>query len=127
MDIFKDTIPSLLSNNNYKLESELEEKEYKAFLINKALSAQMDVIFYVDEMNRNHQLDNKLQYDFYFYSIKKYKRPFQKWLKTTEIEDIEIIKEYYGYSNQKAKEVIKLLSKEDLQYIRDKVEKGGQI
>lgn len=127
MDIFKDCLPSLLNNNNYQLESELEEKEYNSFVVNKALSGYIDVIFYVSEISQYPDLDNKLQYDYYFHSIRKYKRPFQKWLKSSKSDDILAIMEYYDYNHKKAQEVIDLLSDDDISYIKEKLIKGGKV
>lgn len=125
-DIFKDILPSLLENNNYKINSTEEESELNIYLMNKALSSHIDVILYVNEMNKNRHLDKKLQYDYLFYSVRKYKRKYQKWMKSDVKDDLELVKEYFSYSSKKAREVIEFLSKEDLQYIADKLNKGGK-
>jgi hypothetical protein len=125
MDAFKDIIPSILQTKEYII-SQNEEKEYNPFIINKSLSHYLDVLFYVNQMNLNSHLDKKLQYDYLFHSIKGYKRPYQKWIKYTEDSDIKYIKEYYGYSSHKAKQVKSLLSKQDIQFIKEKLDKGGK-
>lgn len=125
MDIFKDIVPSLLQNKEYILSPD-QEKEYNPFIVNKTLSNHMDVLFYVNQMNLNYHLDKKLQYDYLFYSLKRYKRPYQKWIKYTEDPNIKYIKEYYGYSSQKAKQILPLLSKQNIDFIKQKIDKGGK-
>jgi hypothetical protein len=125
MDIFKDIVPSILQTKEYILSQE-EEKEYNPFIVNKALSSHIDAVFYVNQMNMNPHLDKKLQYDYLFYSIKGYKRGYAKWVKYTENPDIKYIKEYFGYSSNKAKQVLSLLSPEDVKIIREKLDKGGK-
>ena len=83
---------------------DLVEKEYNSFIVNRSLSNFSDTVLYANEMNINHHLDARLQFDFFINIIKKRKR-FSKWNKATEIENLEIIKEYYGYSDDKAKSV----------------------
>ena len=78
------------------------EKRYPAFIVNKALSAFSECILYVNEMNRLHHLDKRLQFQFFLNSIGSKKR-FSKWLRSSKIKNLEYVKEYYGYSNEKAK------------------------
>ena len=124
-DLFKEIIPSLTVNNNYQMDDPQDEKSYVPFVVNKALSANIDTVLYANDMAINHHLDKKLQYDYYFYSIRKYKRPFQKWLKNQDTIDIQNIQEYYGYSIKQAYEVLSILSREQLDYIAQKLDKGG--
>lgn len=98
------------------------EKEYLPFVMNKCFSYFPDTIFYANRMNQAAFLDKKLQYDYYFYSIPKRKR-FSKWIKPEENKDIEVIKQVFGYSDRRAREVIDLLP---MDKIRDLVQKGGQ-
>ena len=100
------------------------EKKYPAFIINKCLSGFVDTIMFANEMNMNHGLPSKLQYDFYLNSIRKKKR-FSPWLKQEKIKDLELVKSYYGYSNEKAKQALKILTKEQLDFIKSKLETGG--
>lgn len=127
VDLFKELIPSLLEKKEHVLETEEDEKSYSAFMVNKALSVHIDCLHHVNNMNLNHHLDKKLQYDYYFYSIKKYKRKYQKWMKYNETNDIQPIKEFYGYSTTKAKLVLNILSKEQLKYISEKLDHGGKV
>ena len=125
LDLFKEIIPSILKTNDHLINNADEEKDYVPFVVNKALSGHIDCLFYINEMNKNPHLDKQLQYDYLFHSVRKYNRSYQKWVKYKDSDDIELIKEYYGYSSDKAKEVLKILSKENLKYIRDKMDRGG--
>lgn len=126
-DLFKQIIPSILETKEYQLETEDDERGYSGFMVNKALSVHIDCLHFANLMNQNHHLDKKLQYDYLFYSVKKYKRKYQKWMKYNETVDINNIKEYYNYSTTKAKQVISVLSREELSLIAEKLDKGGKI
>lgn len=104
---------------------DLSEKSYNAYLINRGLSYFIDTILIANEMNANPHLDKKLQYHFFINTIRKRKR-FSKWHKATKQVDLEIVKEYYGYSNEKARQALTLLSNEQLIELRKKVNKGGK-
>ena len=103
---------------------EMWEKKYSPFIVNKALYPFPDTILLVNEMNINNHLDSKLQFDFLLNSIRPRKR-FAPWLKTSKINNLELVKEYFGYNDQKAKEALDLLTDDDLEYIRSKLNKGG--
>ena len=126
-DLFKEILPSLLEKKEYILETEEDEKSYSPYMVNKAVSAHIDCLYFVNEMNLNHHLDKKLQYDYLFHSIKAYKRRYQKWMKYTEPNEIQLIKEFYGYSTIKAKQVLNIISKKELDFIKMKLDKGGKI
>jgi hypothetical protein len=127
VDLFKEIIPSILQTRNHVLETEEDEKSYTPFIVNKALSAHIDCLSSICEINRLPHLDNKMQYDYLFHSIKKYKRGYQKWVKAKEnSKDLDLVMEYYKYSTLKAKEVLGLLSNDELNYIKDKLDKGGK-
>ena len=104
---------------------DLTEKEYNSFIVNRSLSNFSDTVLYANEMNINHHLDARLQFDFFINIIKKRKR-FSKWNKATEIENLEIIKEYYGYSDDKAKSVYNLLNHEQIEQLKQRIYKGGR-
>ena len=106
-------------------EDEFWEKKYPAYIINKCLSAFPDTIFYVNEMNRLYHLDNHLQNAFLINSLRKRKR-FAKWMRAAKVKDLEYIKEYYGYSNEKAKQALDVLTEEQLKIIKIKLTKGGK-
>lgn len=101
------------------------EKKYGAFMVNRGLSYFQDTIFAANEMNKYHQLDSRLQFDFLINIVRKRKR-FSKWFKPEESSLIEVVKEYYGYSNEKARQVLTLLSDEQLEKLKQKVSKGGR-
>jgi len=100
------------------------EKEYKKFIVKRALSFSHDTVLYANEMNKYPHLDNKLEFDFLLNIIRSRKR-FSKWLKPDKIKDLDNIQTYYGYSITKAKEVLDLHSGKQLQYIKNRLEKGG--
>ena len=100
------------------------EKDYNAFMVNRGLSYFPDTVIYANEMNRFHHLDSRLQYHFLINTIRKRNR-FSKWNKSIESENINAIKQYYGYSNEKARDVLPLLSNENLKYIRGRIQHGG--
>ncbi len=104
---------------------DIAEKEYAPFIVNKALGNFRDTILYANEMNLNHHLDHRLQFDFFINIIKKQKR-WSKWIKAENVSDLELIKEYYGYSNEKAKSVLPLLSNEQINDLKLRIYKGGK-
>ena len=122
-DLFKDIIPSILHNKNHDLDN---EKDYHAFVINKALSFHYDCVFQVNEMNKYPGLSASLQYQYLLNTIRGYKRPFRKWEKRETIDDLEAVKEYYNYSYEKAKEALVLLSNAQKEEIRKAIDKGGK-
>ena len=104
---------------------DIAEKAYASFVINRTLSYFPDTVCIANEMNRYHHLDKKLQYHFLINIVRKRKR-FSKWIKPDLDSDIEVVKEYYGYSNEKAQQVHSLLSSEQIEELRKKVNKGGR-
>jgi hypothetical protein len=104
---------------------DITEKAYPAFMVNRALSYFNDTVLYANEMNVNHHIDNKLQYHFLINIIRKKKR-FSKWLKPREVDNLELIKEYYGYSNEKAKSVLQLFNNEQIEILKQGIYKGGK-
>ena len=101
-----------------------DEKKYAAFIVNRGLSFFMDTIFQANEINRNHHLDSRLQFDYLLNSIRQKKR-YSKWLKPEKLDDLDIVKEYYGFGNEKAKNALQVLTDEQLAYIRRKLNQGG--
>ena len=99
-------------------------KKYPAFIVNKILSGFQDTIMLVNEVNRNHFLDKDMQYSFLLNSIRSKKR-FSPFLRANKLKDIDLVKEYYGYSNEKAKTVLDILTKDQLKLIKEKLYKGG--
>ena len=99
-------------------------KKYPAFIVNKILSGFQDTIMLVNEMNRNHFLDKDMQFQFLLNSIRSKKR-YSPFLRASKIKDIECVKEYYGYNNEKAKTALDILTKKQLKLIKEKLYKGG--
>jgi hypothetical protein len=101
------------------------EKKYPAFIVNKCMSGHIDTIMFANEMNLNHQSASKLQYDFLLNSVRKRKR-FSPWIKKEKIQDLDAVKSYYGYSNEKAQQALKILTKEQIAFIKQKLDVGGK-
>ena len=104
---------------------EMWEKKYPAFVVNRCVYPFSDTILLVNEMNIYNGLDNKLQFHFLLNSTRSRNR-FTPWLKTSKIKNLETIKEYFGYSDQRAKEVLNVLKDEDISYMETKLNKGGK-
>ena len=100
------------------------EKDYNGFMINRGLSYFPDTVIYANEMNKYHHLDSRLQFDFLINIVRKRNR-FSKWNKSIESENINAIKKFYGYSNEKARDVLPLLSDENLKILRGRIQHGG--
>ena len=107
-----------------KSEDELWQKKYPAFIVNKLLSAFSDTVMFVNEMNRNHFLDKDMQFQFLLNSIRTKKR-YSPFLRASKLKEIECVKEYYGYSNDKAKSALDILTKDEIKLIKEKLYKGG--
>jgi len=122
----KDWLNSINYQKNNLMDEYPEcEKSYPPFVINKCLSPFVDTILYINEMNINYNLDKKLQYDFLLNSLRPKKR-FSPWLKKGKIESLELVKQYYGYNEQKAKIALSILSKEQIEFIKSKMNRGGK-
>ena len=106
-------------------DDEMWEKKYPPFIINKCLAPFPDTIMLVNEMNLHNHLDKKLQFDFLLNSLRRRKR-FTPWLKASKQKNLEYVKEYYGYNNEKAKSALKLLNDEQIKTIKDSLNKGGR-
>ena len=102
------------------------EKKYPPFVINKCLSMFYDCIAQANEMNGYHFLDKRLQFHFYINSIRKRKRFGGKWLSQAKLKNLEYVKEYYGYSNEKAKQALNILKDEQIEFIKESLNKGGR-
>mgnify|MGYP000499355637 FL=1 len=100
-------------------------KKYSPYIINKCLAPFNDTIMLVNEMNMRHHLDSKLQYDFLLNTIRSKKR-YAPWVKASKLKDLEYVKEYYGYSNEKAKAALKILDNEQINTIKSSLNKGGR-
>ena len=106
-------------------DDEMWEKKYPPFIVNKCLAPFPDTIFLVNEMNMHHHLDKKLQFDFLLNSLRTRKR-YTPWLKASKQKNLEYVKEYYGYNNEKAKSALKILNDDQIKTIKDSLNKGGR-
>ena len=119
-----------LNSINFNKENLIKEspdiiKDYPPYIINRCLSGHMDCIMFANEMNKYSFLDKDMQYTFYLNILRKRKR-FSPWLRKDKISDLEIVKRYYGYSNEKATQALKILSNEQLNFIKQRLETGGK-
>jgi hypothetical protein len=120
-----DYVNQILQGKKNLIVDEITESEYVPFLTNRSLSYHFDCIMFANEMNSRHHIDKKLQNDYLINTIRSKKRPFAKWVKHAKSEDLECIKTYFGFSELKARDVLNLLSDEDIKTIREKTDVGG--
>ena len=106
-------------------EDEMWEKKYAPFIVNKCVAPFPDTIQLVNELNQYHHLDKKLQFDFLLNSLRTRKR-YTPWLKAKKLKNLEYVKEYYGYNNEKAKAALDILNDEQISAIKIKLNKGGR-
>lgn len=124
MDL-KDWLNSInMSKENLIDEDPDIEGKYPPFIVNKCLSGQTDSLMFANEMNRFPQLDHKLQYDFFLNSLRKRKR-FSPWLRKDKVDNISAVREYYGFSTEKAEQALNILTIEQINFIHGKLDKGG--
>ena len=119
-----------LNSINFNKDNLIEEdpsviKDYPPYIINRCLSGHLDSVMFVNEMNKYSFLDKDMQYTFYLNTLRKKKR-FSPWLRKDKVTDLQSVKQYYGYSNEKASQALKILSKQQLDYIKQRLEIGGR-
>tara|TARA_Y100000996_G_C22493719_1_gene631362 strand:- start:74 stop:448 length:375 start_codon:yes stop_codon:yes gene_type:complete len=119
----KDWLNSINLNKKDILEEDPDAK-YPAYIVNRCLSGHLDCVMYANEMNRFPNLDKDMQYNFMLNGIRKRKR-FAPWLKQEKIEDLEVVKKYYNYNTEKAKQALRILTPDQLEYIKKKMDVGG--
>ena len=121
----KDYLNSINQNKQNLIDQDpLAEKKYPAYIVNKCMAQHLDTVMHANEMNQWVNLPNKLQYDFFINTVRPKKR-FSPWDKKDKIDDLELIQKYYGNSVEKARQVIDILSRQQLDYIKDKLNTGG--
>jgi hypothetical protein len=125
MPELKDWLNSINFTKENLMENAENIKEYAPYIINRCLSGHIDCVMFANEMNMSSHLDKDLQYSFYLNSLRKRKR-FSPWLRKDKVTDLECVKKYYGYSNEKASQALKILSKAQIDYIKQKLEIGGK-
>ena len=118
-----------LNSINHTKENLLDQdpdsiKKYPAFIVNKCLSSHLDAVLFANEMNKNAHLSSDMQYSFYINTLRKRKR-FSPWLRKDKTKDLDIVKQYYGYSNEKAMQALSILSKEQIDFIKQRLDIGG--
>lgn len=118
-------VTDITHNKSNIMVDDVTEKAYNAFMVNRSLSYFGDTVLMANEMNLNAHLDSRLQFDFLINIVRKKKR-FSKWAKASSNSDVEVIKEYYGYSNEKARQIHPLLSSEQIDELKKKVYRGGR-
>ena len=106
-------------------DGEMWMKKYPSYIVNRCLSGHVDCVLLVNEMNRWYGLDNDLQYSFYLNSLRK-KRRFSPWQKKEQVEDFDLIKKYFKYSDEKARDALRILTKDQIELIRSKMNTGGK-
>ena len=119
-----------LNSINFNKDNLIEEdpaaiKDYPPYIVNRCLSGHLDCIMFANEMNRYPNLDKDMQYSFYLNTLRKKKR-FSPWLRKDKVTDLQSVKQYYGYSNEKASQALKILSKQQLEFIKQRLEVGGR-
>lgn len=121
----KDYLNSINLKQGDLTEDERAMKKYPAFVINKCLAQHLDTVMHANQMNAASHLDNDLQYQFYLYSIRKSKR-FSPWDKKSKDSDLDLVKKYYGYTTEHARQVMRILTKEQIEVIKTKLDTGGK-
>ena len=118
-----------LNSINFTKENLIEDPDaissYPPYIVNRCLSGHLDTVLFANEMNKYSNLDKDMQYSFFLYTLRKRKR-FSPWLKKEQVDDLDLVKKHYGYSNEKAKVAVGLLTKTQLEYIRNKHDMGGK-
>ena len=121
----KDWLNSINFNKHDLIEEDPSViKDYPPYIINRCLSGHLDCIMFTNEMNKYSSLDKDMQYIFYLNTLRKKKR-FSPWLRKEQVTDLQCVKQYYGYSNEKASQALKILSQQQLDYIKQRLETGG--
>ena len=123
----KDYLNAINYNKTPLMDSEDEEweKKYPSLIVNKCVAPFTDTILLVNEINQLHHLDKKMQFDFLLNSLRPRKR-YTPWLKAKKLENLQYVKEYYGYNNEKARVALDILSDEQISAIKQKLNKGGR-
>ena len=122
----KDYLNSINFSKDYLMDEDPGwEKNYPAYVINKCMSHHLDTIMFANEMNIHSHIDKRLQYDFLINIVRPRKR-FSPWAKKQQVKDLDLVKKYYGYSNDKANQALRILTPDQLNYIKDKLSKGGK-
>ena len=120
----KDWLNSINMSKKNLLDEDPSAK-FPAYIVNRCMSGQLDTVLFANEMNLKPNLDPKLQYSFYLNSVRKRKR-FSPWLRKDDIKNLDVVKSYYGYSNEKARQVLGILNKKQIDIIKSRLDTGGR-
>ena len=120
-----DYVKAILSEKKDLIIDEATEEGYKPFLVNKAVSKHKDCVLFANEMNYRSHIDRKMQFDFLLNTVRSMKRPFVRWEKSEKDDDLECVKKAFSLSDGKAKEALLLLSKEQIQKLKEETDTGG--
>ena len=125
----KHELKDWLNSINFTKENLIEDPDmissYPPYIVNRCLSGHLDTVLFANEMNKYSNLDKDMQYSFFLYTLRKRKR-FSPWLKKEQVDDLDLVKKHYGYSNEKAKVAVSLLTKTQIEQIRNKHDMGGK-
>ena len=122
----KDWLNSINFNKNNLIEEDPEAiSSYPPYIVNRCLSGHLDTVLFANEMNKYSNLDKDMQYSFFLYTLRKRKR-FSPWLKKEQVDDLDLVKKHYGYSNEKAKVAVSLLTKTQIETISNQHDMGGK-
>ena len=115
---------SIFQTKQNLIVDEWSEKQYNPFMVNRVLSMGLDTVLAANELNLRSEMPKKAQYEFLLEFVRPRKR-YNKWVKAEKNEDLDIVKKYFNYSGPKARAALRLLTSEDLDYIRDQLYTGG--
>ena len=125
MTELKDWLNSINFTKENLIEDPSEIKNYPPYIINRCLSGHLDCIMFANEMNKYSFLDKDMQYSFYLNTLRKKKR-FSPWIRKDKVSDLEYVKRYYGYNNENATQALKILSNEQIEFIKKRLDTGGR-
>jgi hypothetical protein len=120
----KDWLNSIYFSKKNLLEEIDNPNQYPAFIVNRMLSGNIDTALFASELNERFTMDKDMQYKFLLYAVPKRKR-FSNYLKKNSLEDLELVKSYYGYNTEKALDALRVLSTEQLEYLKEQLNTGG--
>jgi hypothetical protein len=123
MDL-KDWLTSIYSSKKDLLKELDNANQYPAFIINRMLSGNIDTALFANELNERYTMDKDMQYKFLLYAIPSKKR-FSPYMKKSKLQDLGVIKQYYGYNTEKALDALKILTNDHIEYIKKKLNTGG--
>lgn len=120
-----DFVNAINSSKKNLIVDDASEKSYVPYVVNRQLSYFQDTVLLANEMNKHHLLDNKLQFHFLLNTVRNRKR-FSKWFKPQDETDLGVVKDYYGYSNDKARQALTILSRNQIEILKKETQKGGR-